>query len=141
MKLECASQGDGGARLPLSQAVCDALSMGEHPFIELLQRQIDAATDVDLADLARWRVRAESALRFTVGEASPALKQFRNVAFEPTGWDYGGNREKQAALETAQRGGVEKAVVCLKHAIYELEVWVELQLLKGTPTESATTPG
>ncbi|BBZ45412.1 hypothetical protein MPRM_26930 [Mycobacterium parmense] len=113
--------------------------MGQNPYVELLQRQIDAATDLNLADLARWRVRSESAIRYTVGEGSPTLKRFRDVAYEPVGMDFGTPRsDKQATLESAQRRGVQQAVVCLEFAIYEMEVWAELQVLKGVQPDSST---
>lgn len=107
--------------------------------IELLQRQIDAATGLEPADLDRWKIRTENAIRFTVGEASPALKGYRGVSFGPSGYNFGRPMaEREAASKTAWRRGVDEAVECLQFAIYEVEVWLELQDLKGQSTDSAT---
>jgi hypothetical protein len=99
--------------------------MAKNREIEILKRQIAAATDLKPVDLEYWRIRTENALRFTVGLDSPALKRFRNIEYEGPGMAFAG-KDRESASESALRDGLKKAIVCLEFAIDELELWDEL---------------
>ena len=98
--------------------------MAKNREIEVLKRQIAAAADLEPVDLEYWRIRTENALRFTVGEDSPALRRFRKIEYE--GMTFAGE-DRESARESALRNGLKRAIVCLEFAIDELELWDELR--------------
>lgn len=104
--------------------------MTDNPKVVLLQRQIDAGKRLDLERLEYWRIRSENALRFTVGDESPALKKFRGVSYNAMGPDFG-RSDRQAREAAQQRHGIEMAIVYLEYAIDELQLYDELLALQG----------
>jgi hypothetical protein len=81
--------------------------------VDVLNRQIEAANDVHLDDIAEWQLRTETVLRSTVGEKRSAVTRFPAARYSrPTP---GG--EDSADL---QRDGLLQAVGNLKSAISDL---------------------
>ncbi|MEE6138778.1 SIR2 family protein [Mycobacterium sp. 050128] len=83
--------------------------------IELLNQQIEAANDGRPDDLAEWRMRTETVLRYTVGEGSLALTKFRDISYGRITFD----NEDPADI---QRDGVLKAIGYLRSAIEEVDL-------------------
>lgn len=116
--------------------------MAKNPKIELLQRQIDAAKDLDLAKLLDWRLRSENALRFTVDAGSPALRLFRTVQYDrrPGITFTEGPKDPNEADRVAALKGVDEAIRCIELAIDELALWDEYVSLQSQKTDSSTEP-
>jgi hypothetical protein len=121
--------------------------MAENPKITLPQKiallriQIAAAVDLELAELLRWRMRSENALRYTVGPDSPALRRFREVSYDPTLSGMGNSTEERVrAREAAARAGIGEATECLQFAVDELALYAELLALPAEATGEDAPP-